>query len=570
MEESSCFCGKESAMGPASLLFPLVFHPEQVQIGPNQIVITLTPEAEFGCCPVCGQRSGRVHGHYRRTLADLPAHGQVVRLVLCLRRFFCDHPDCPRQTFAEPLAGIAARHARKTGRLVKALEDVVFTVAAEPGARLASRLGMPVSGDTLLRLIRRTAAPMANTPRVLGVDDWALRKGQVYGTILCDLESHRPVDLLPERSAEGLARWLGEHPGVEVISRDRGGEYARGASIGAPDAVQVADRWHLLHNLTEALQRGIDRRQGVLADAAREVASAAKVPAEAPVFAVEAPASMPALVPTAVTPARLSRAQQLKQQSRARRLDRYRQVKELRSQGLSLRKIRVMLKMSRNTVERFAKAEQFPERATPRREPIPIDPYLPRLSQRVKEGCDNVQQLWREIAALGFTGSHDMVRLQVRRLRSTYGRSCVTGPQPMDRSPRVIRPSARRIAWLALGHVSKPSSHDQAILMETYHRWPQLQETAELAREFARILKTRDADALETWTQLAEEPSILDEVRRFAQTLKNDWAAVLEAARQTWSQGQVEGQINRLKLLKRQMYGRGSFDMLKQRVLHAG
>ena len=439
-------------------------------------------------------------------------------------------------------------------------------LAAEPGARLASRLGMPVSGDTLRRLIRPLPTPIANTPRVLGVDDWALRKGQTYGTILCDLERHCPVDLLPERSVDGLARWLGEHPGVEVISRDRGGEYARGASIGAPDAVQVADRWHLLHNLTEALQRGVDRKQGVLADAAREVASAAKVPVETSVCTVETPASLPA----AVTPARLSRAEQLKQDSRARRLERYQRVKELRGQGLSLRKIRGMLKMSRNTVERFAKAEQFPERATPRREPIRIDPYLPRLSQRVKEGCDNVQPLWREIAALGFTGSHDMVRLQVRRLRSKYGRHCVTGPRPIDRSPRVIRPSARRIAWLALGHVSKPSSLDQALLKEIYRRWPQLQETVELAREFARILKTRDADALETWTQLAEEPSILEEVRRFAQTLKNDWAAVQEAARQSWSQGQVEGQINRLKLLKRQMYGRGNFEMLRQRVLHAG
>jgi transposase len=339
--------------------------------------------------------------------------------------------------------------------------------------------------------------------------------------------------------------------------------------MGAPGAIQVADRWHLLHNLTEALQRGIDRRQGVLADAAREVASA-NVLVEAPASNNKAPASMPAITPTAVTPTRLLRAERLKQQSRARRLERYQRVKELRSQGLSLRKIRRLLKISRNTVERFARAEQFPERATPRREPIPIDPYLPRLRQRINEGCDNVQQLWQEIAALGFTGSQDMVRLQVRRLRGACGRRGVTGPAPIERPPRIIRPSARRIAWLALGHVSRPSPHDRAVLKEIYRLWPQLPETVELAREFARILKTRDADALETWTQLAEEPSILEEVRRFAQTLKNDWAAVLESARQSWSQGQVEGQINRLKLLKRQMYGRGNFDMLKQRVMHAG
>ena len=546
-------------MGPTSLLLPLVFQSTCLQIRPNQIVITLTPDAESCCCPLCGQRSIRVHSHYCRTIQDLPAHGQVIRLVLCLRRFFCDHPDCPRQTFAELLTGIAARHARKTDRLVKALEDVTFTTAAEPGARLASRLGMPVSGDTLLRLIRRAPTPVATTPKVLGVDDWALRKGQVYGTILCDLELHCPIDLLPERSAERLAHWLGEHPGTEVISRDRGGEYARGASIGAPDAVQVADRWHLLQNLTDALKRGIDRRQSLLAEAAKEVASAAKPPAEEPTA-----------VPAVVAPVHLSRAEQLKQNSRTRRLERYQQVKQLQGQSMSLRNIGRMLKMSRNAVERFARAEQFPEHATPRRAPILIDPYMPLLKQRVDEGRDNVQQLWREIQALGFTGSHDMVRLQVRRLRRACGCRCATGPQPISKPPRVNRPSARRIAWLALGHVPKPSTEDMALLKEIYQRWPQLQETAELAREFARILKGHDADALETWTQLAEEPSILEEVRRFAQTLRQDWAAVVQAAKQPWSQGQVEGQINRLKLVKRQMYGRANFDLLRKRVLHAG
>jgi transposase len=323
--------------------------------------------------------------------------------------------------------------------------------------------------------------------------------------------------------------------------------------------VQVADRWHLLHNLTDALKRGIDRRQSILTEAAKVIASTGMPTAE-----------LPSSVPATGAPVRLSQAEQSKQDSRTRRLERYQQVKALQGQGVSLRKICRMLKMSRNAVERYARAEQFPERATPRRAPIPIDPYMPLLKQRVEEGRDNVQQLWREIQALGFTGSRDMVRLQVRRLRRACGRRCATGPQPIPRPPRVIRTSARRIAWLALGHVPKPSREDEALLKEIYHQWPQLQETAELAREFARILKEHDADALEPWTQLAEEPSILDDVRRFAKNLREDWDAVLEGVKQPWSQGQVEGQINRLKLLKRQMYGRAKFDLLRQRVLHAG
>lgn len=314
-------------MGPTSLLLPLAFRSTCLQITPTTIVIGLTPTGECCCCPLCGQRSGRVHSHYHRTLQDLPAHGQAIRLVLLLRRFFCDHPDCPKQTFAEPLTEIVACHARKTGRLLKALHDVSFTTAAEPGARLATRLGMPVSGDTLLRIVRRASSPVAETPKVLGVDDFALRKGQVYGTILCDLELHCPIELLPERSAESLARWLEEHPGIEEISRDRGGEYASGASIGAPEAVQVADRWHLLHNLTDALKRGIDRRQSVLTEAAKVIASTGKPAAE-----------LPPSVPAAVAPVRVSQAEQSKQDSRTRRLERYQQVKALQGQGVSLRR----------------------------------------------------------------------------------------------------------------------------------------------------------------------------------------------------------------------------------------
>jgi len=188
----------------------------------------------------------------------------------------------------------------------------------------------------------------------------------------------------------------------------------------------------------------------------------------------------------------------------------------------------------------------------------------------VGEGRDTIRQLWDEIKTLGFTGSRHMVRFHVRRLRRACGRRCVTGPQPALRPPRVIRPSARRITWLVLGHVQEPSPDDQALLKEIYRRWPQLQETGELVREFHRILKEHDIDALEAWTQLAEEPTTLEEVRRFAQSLRQDWLAVVEAGRQPWSQGQVEGQINRLKLVKRQMYGRANFDLLRQRVLHAG
>jgi transposase len=532
-----------------------------LRITPQGVTLITVPVAGFGFCPACGVRSARVHSRYRRKLHDLPAHGRPICLELHLRRFFCDLPDCPRDTFAERLPQIAAPHARKTDRLIDVLQETAFTTGGEAGSRLAGQLGMPASADTLLRLLRRAVAPACDqNPRVLGVDDWAMRRGQIYGTILCDLESHRPVDLLPERSSQAFAAWLGDHPGARIISRDRGGDYAHGAAVGAPDAIQVADRWHLLHNLTEALQRAVDRRQQLLGEVAKEVAAAlAPIPLLSAAIEPAGPIS-----PTA----RISRADQKKQESRERRLARYQQVQELIGQCVSQREIRRRLKMSRESIKRFARSEQFPERATPTARPIPIGRYLAFLKQRWEEGCDNVKQLWQEIRAKGFTGSIYMVRRQVRRWRRSAGLRPVKGQQPIA-TPRIIRPSARRIAWLALGHVQEPTAQDEAILKALYQRWPELPETAELCRQFASLLKGQDDDSLEAWVQLAQGPGILPELRRFAEALRQDWAAVVQGIRQPWSQGQVEGQINRLKLIKRQMYGRANFDLLRQRVLHA-
>jgi transposase len=303
---------------------------QDVVINAEQILLIAQAIGSSSPCPRCGALSTRVHSRSTRTLADLPSQGRAVRIELRVHRFFCLATDCPRQTFAERLPEVAAASARTTARLQEAHQLIGRALGGEAGARLAAPLGMPTSPDTLLRRVRRSPLSPQAPVRVLGVDDWAWRRGQRYGTILCDLERRRPVDLLPERSADSFASWLKAHPGVEIISRDRGDEYIKGANQGAPEAVQVADRWHLLANLREALMRAVDRHHAHVLEAAKAVA-ASQEPEPPPAETLQTEPAEERLPPDH----RTARSQQ----RRGRRRERYRRVVELSEQGMSLRGI---------------------------------------------------------------------------------------------------------------------------------------------------------------------------------------------------------------------------------------
>ena len=235
------------------------FNIEQVETHDDLLIIRANSIARTARCPCCGQTSAQVHCHYTRSPRDLPCNGRRVRLVLDVRRFRCSNEHCERQTFAERIPHLVPVHSQRTSQLTRVLRAITFEVNAEAGARITRHMNMPVSADTLLRIIRRTVMEPAPTPRVLGVDDWAFKKGNRYGTILVDLEHRDPVDLLPDRTAETLAAWLEAHPGIEVVSRNRSNEYVAAINAGAPLAVQVADRWHLLRNLSDALLRLLEK-----------------------------------------------------------------------------------------------------------------------------------------------------------------------------------------------------------------------------------------------------------------------------------------------------------------------
>src|SRR5215216_3256019 len=387
-----------------------------VSIGPDQIVATLEATVPRGTCPKCGTWSEAVHSHYQRTIADLPRGGHRVRLHLQVRKFFCRQPTCTRRIFTERLPYLVAPYARRTARLEAVLSLLAFALGGEPGARVVERLGMAASSATLLRLIRRVTVPEQPTPRVLGVDDWAFRKGHRYGTILVDLEQHRVIEVLPARNAEPLVDWLQAHPGVEVFSRDRASAYAEAARKGAPQAVQVADRWHLIQNMVEALERCLPRFRPVLKVAA------------GPGDSILGP--LPSSDESTLVPWQ-QRAEDASQQKHASKVERYEQMRTLRAAGFTILDIAQLVGATRRTVYRYLALGGPPERQRPHRWASRVlAPYEPYLIQRWAEGCRNRARLFREIRLLGYQHSARTVSLFLKRLNEQPSASAAASSRP--------------------------------------------------------------------------------------------------------------------------------------------
>ena len=439
-------------------------------------------------------------------------------------------------------------------RLTETIRVLGSESGGEAGARMATRLRIPLSGDTVLRVLHSTPAPTPPTPRVLGIDDFALRKGRVYGTILVDLERRRPVDLLPERTAETIATWLRDHPGVEIIARDRAQDYARGAAEGASEAIQVADRFHLLCNLHEVLTRYLQRitpalRRGL----AREPAATSPAIPEAP----EPPASAPATRPLP----RYGRSPRLQQEQSARhaaRTHRYAQVKTRFAQGQSLRQIAAACGLNTKTIRSWVRTETLPFDQRGYRGTGKIDPYIPYLQSRLAEGCTNQSRLWREIQHQGFTGTRSLVAKWI------HAHSQPTPVAPAPAAPQL--PAARQLAWLLCQDAEKRSADEQA-LVEQLQQHTELTHVQQLVQQGTAMIRQRQAADLDAWLQSCQASSSV-ELQNFVAVLQRDYAAVKAALTFPWSNGPVEGHINRLKLIKRSGYGRMQLDLLRQRVLY--
>ncbi|MCQ6246131.1 ISL3 family transposase [Streptomyces malaysiensis] len=486
-------------------------------------------------CPDCGCFSGRIHDSYQRRLKDLPLGGQTVVIRLTVRRFICGAANCPRRTFAEPFARLAAPYARFTTRLNHILERVGLALAGRAGARLASQLGFDAGRMNLLRRVMKLPDPQFSTPRVLGVDDFAIRRGQTYSTVLTCGEAHHVVDVLPTRKAGPLTAWLTTHPGVEIICRDRAGAYAEGARLGAPDGLQVADRFHLWQGIGRAAETCVAAHRDCLHTP--RLSETTRPDTDSPQDASDHPEPDPA-----------GRRAQRKKAAHAL-------VHELLAQGHSRRAIARHLGWGLNTVLRYANAVRWQDTIRENRpRSSRLDPYKPYLERRFAAGCTSATRLHRELIAENAPVTYGMVRAYVATLRTA----------PPDAPPPP--PKVRQVTGWLTRHPEALSEEDHAAPKVVLARCPELETAAGHIRDFGEMLTGRLGTQLPAWID-AVEASQLPGLSGFACHLRRDLDAVTAGLTLQWSSGGTEGAVNRIKKIKRQLYGRAEFELLRKMIL---
>lgn len=520
----------------------------------TEITLMLCSIQATPACPICKTPTSRTHSQYERTIKDLPLSEYGVCWKLTVRKCFCSNDDCPRRIFTERLAEIVQPWARKTTRFIDRLKTIGLALAGAAGERLGVELNLEASRETLLRFVRRLELPPIVTPRVLGVDDWAYRKGHRYGTILVDLEKGTPIALLPDREASTLSGWLQTHPGVEIISRDRSLAYKKGASEGAPHAIQVADRFHVLENLAEALEK-------TFRDNVRELKEVEAIVFKQSQLILSPNIDIVAVPPPAPEKEDLIHAQQCRQE----RLANYQQTWALHEQGLTAKQIAQQVGISLKSIHRYLKQPTFCERQkrSDRGQGV-LDPYKPYLLERWNKGFRDGRQLYEELKTLGYQHSYNVVAAYLR---------CLKQIQVPEQSPPIqcvespyFPLTARRATWLVLGHGGK-SDEDSKLLLSHLKKYCSIfNEAITLAQDFAHMLREQEPDKLDDWLKRATQ-SCLVALSGFAKGLMDDYEAVKAGLTLKWSNGPVEGQINRLKMLKRQMFGRAELDLLSKRFI---
>ncbi|MBX5000913.1 ISL3 family transposase [Rhizobium lentis] len=503
----------------ASDLVPAGFSAERITRVGDETCILLSRTDATAACPACGRMSRTVRSRYCRQVADLPLSGRRVRLLVRTRRFACDAVLCGKQIFAERFGDVLPPYARRTGRLEHVVHHLALALGGRPAARFAQRLMLPVSNDTLLRVIRRQGLPPSAPPSVIGIDDWAWRRNHRYGTIVCDLERRRPVSLLPEA-------WLRQNPQIQIVARDRGGAYGLAAARALPDAVQVADRWHLMENASRAFLDAVRKSM-------RQIRKT--------------------LGATRVDPKLLTAAERLQYEGYLRREQTNAAIMALSKDSMTIKEIVRLTGHSRGLVRQVLRGQRndvFRSRESS------LEMYLEWLDAQWAAGRRNGTELWRRLRTQGFRGSRRVVsEWATRRKRADKADA--------DTLTRTF--SARTIARLLTTNRDNLTKSETVTIAAIESGVPLLIAARDIITDFHVMVRRKMESQLMPWIDRARDSLVAS----FGNGVVKDIKAVRAAIASPWSNGQTEGQITKLKLVKRQMYGRGKLDLLQARLIGA-
>ena len=543
--------------GAAVLLLPSGLEIERIGADVMVLTVSVISRLSTSTCPLCGARATRIHSRYHRTVADVACGGRQVRLLLTARKFFCDTPACPRKIFTERLGPFLEPWARMTTRLAQALFDIGRATCGKLGARLTARLSMPASWKTILRRIMAVPTPPIGSVSQLGLDDFSFRRRCRFGAIVVDLERHALLDLLPDRSAATASAWMQQHPELELVSRDRSSEFATAVAEGAPQAVQVLDRFHLMKNLVEQVDVVVARCLTHLRRA---------LPPPPPAAASTTP---PPALPAEWKPTPARHIRQAQSARHELRLAQYERMLALREQGYPSAEIAQHLGMKARTVRDWL--HHFRRDPSRRKRQYAFDAFAPYVWQRWQEGETSGPCLWEELRAQGYTGSERTVYRYLQTLRrgcipsfaqARLAESPATPPitasvpqrRPYANEPPADQLPARarlddftrtQIKWFVARAPDTLEADEHAHLMWLCDSHPTLKRLYELVQGFRRVLREREAALLHTWIGDCQRSGI-GELRQFAKGLlrERDW--VVAAVTQTASNGPVEGHVNKL------------------------
>jgi len=508
----------------------------------NQVdLINIYVQSRQKCClcPNCCEPSTKIHSYYIRKFKDLPTFGKACRIFLKSRKYYCPTAECPLKIFTERYEDHFKPSKRTTNRLEEKLLNTVLELGGRPAERICRNFSVPVSDTTLLRLINRVPLPDLGVLTAVGIDDWAFKKRKRYGSILVDLTTRRVVDLLPDREEKSLTAWLRKQPEIEIITRDRYGKYQRAATKGASQAIQVTDRWHLLKNLGEAFTKMMTREYGRL--------TRSLVP-QSDGNLIEIPQVLPVKEPQIATTGILKQ--------------RYDEMKKLQAKGLSIKGIARQLGMHRNTVRKYMLTDTLVRKSY--KDSSMIENYFNYIKKRLEEDSSlYLKALWSELRQMGYPGGYSMLSEALAYYGIRIGKKARKKELPQQ-SGSFFKPSNAAMLFLS------PEKKFNKIQKELIHKLCKSSSGLEcallLARDFRNLMENKLGNQLRGWIERVQHSGI-SEITAFANGLLRDYQSIENAISLPWSNGPVEGNVNKLKTIKRQMYGRASFELLRKRLV---